>query len=255
MPTEEIVSKAPEIIYVSSQSHGVDWFLIANIILIFVTVVGWIIVYCLNLKQQRENLKDSLKMKVYEEFWGIRKDFQDNMSYIDGPPFVLMESIRVPGLKYNELEEKQKSIKYFQEYLDKLYDEKRKFNDVFMNFWRNFEMWECLLVELDIAKKDLISEYTRIIKILDDYICYLQKLDKYSWESWDRGNIEKKSAKVYIEMFYLYTYIDDMMKLIHNELVNTLFDYKKPTRKPLENRFRVLTKNGLIKVSDINNNL
>ncbi len=246
MPTEEIIKQEPEIIYVASQNQEVDWSLIGNFVLILITVIGWIIVYRLNLKQQKENLKDNLRVKVYEEFWEFRTDFQKNILSVNEPPFILMKPVRISGLKYNELEEKQKSIKYFQKYLDELINSKREFTDVFMNFWRSLEMWIFLMPELEKAKNDLTREYRGLNKKLDEYIDYLQKLDKYKWEEWDQDDIKNRNKDSSGEVFNLYCYIDDMMFLIREELVNPLFDVQKQIRNPIGKGNCVLTKEGLV---------
>lgn len=246
MPTEQIIKQAPEIIYVASQNQGVDWFLACSFILILITVIGWIIVYQLNLKQQKENLKDTLKVKVYEEFWGFRTDFQKNILTAYEPPFILMKPVRISVFKYDELEEKQRAVNYFIGYLDELISDKKRFMNIFMSFWRSLETWTCLIPELEKAKNDLTREYMGVNKKLNGHIGYLQKLDRYKWEEWNQEDIKIKSKNVSQEVFDLYCYIEDMMVLIHDELVSPLFGIKKPARQPIGKRSCVLTKKGLV---------
>lgn len=246
MNSEQVVKQAPEVIYVASQNQGIDWSLLANFVLILITVIGWVIVYWLNIKQQKENLKNNLSIKVYEEFWKFRTDFHNNILSFDKPPFILMNLSKIQIFKSDEIMEKQKAIRYLMLYLDEIKNKKIKFSNVFMNFWRSLETWMCLMPDLEKAKNDLTREYLGVIKASEEYMRHLQKLEKDNWEKWNQEDLEKRSEIASSEALNLYCYIEDMMLLIHDELVSPLFKNKIPKRQPIGKQSCILTKKGLV---------
>lgn len=255
MPTEEILKQAPEVIYLIKDTHDIDWSLVVNIVLVVLVVVGWLISYRLNLRQQRENLKDGLKVKVYEAFWKSRGSIQNSFSSLSviinfGPPFVLMKSIRVPGLEYDEWKEKEKAIKYYNDFLEKFWKSREVFMEEFMNFWRDLEMWMHIMPRLEKAKKVLTEEYQNNSNRIYKHYSYLSALNKYDYEKWSQEDILKKGNEVHEDFFNFSCYVEDMMVLIHNELISPLFGYKKSARCPLDKKFKILTINGISEVED-----
>ena len=64
---------------------------------------------------------------------------------------------------------------------------------------------------------------------------------------WENGKRNTKQIRGFFQWFFdLYCYIEDMMVLIHDELVSPLFGIKKPARQPIGKRSCVLTKKGLV---------
>lgn len=233
-----------------------------QIIEVIVIIGGWFAVFLLNQKQQKEDLKIDKKMKVYEEFWRLRNIVSDTISkfnvYIQaGPPFLLMKSTEILGnvTKNQEhiLKGEQDAIKYWQNYINELIELKQNFVNEYLNLWRTYEMWLHIMPSLDTAGTILFSEFNVISDKSQKYISFLQNLNVYKWKEWDEKQkdiIKDKHNELWEELMVLMFYTHDMMSLIHNELVTSMFDYKLPTRKPKDFRYKVLTKNGLVVIKE-----
>ena len=68
----------------------------------------------------------------------------------------------------------------------------------------------------------------------------------YDWRKWNRKDIEKIANDMKNRVLNIVSYLQDFIVLIHNELMSEYFNYSKPTRKILDEKYKVLTKNGFI---------
>ncbi len=228
--------------------------LIAQVFLVLITIAGWFAVYYLNLKQQRKNLEDNAKYRVYEKFWSSRGLIYSTHNQLSsqifvGPPFILMDSTKILGQVTNRQEDvwkgQQNAIQIFFEYRNKLASLNENFNDTYLQFWRDVEMWLHVMPDLEQSAKILFSEYTITKDLVYKHISYLQILDAQKWETFNRNDIKERAETVWGSMSNLSAYTEDFMALIHNELVGPLFKYKKTVRVPMDQRYKVLTKDGL----------
>lgn len=234
-----------------------DWNLI---IIISLNIIGWFVVFKLNLRQQDKKIKDEAKMKVYNEFWSLRKHLQESssglMALIQSKPFILMDSTSILGsVTKNELDilkGEHQSWQDWNEYMSELNTKINLFKAIHLDFLRNIEMWIHIMPKLEVAKDILFSEQTIINEKISEHYNFLQNLNVQKWKEWDQKEINSKSAKVWEDIVNFLFYVEDMMVLIHNNLVSPIFGYKKLIRKPTDYKFKVLTEDGLIVIKDKN---
>ena len=214
---------------------------------------GWYLVFRYNVKAQKENLKLQTKAKVYENFWLMRGRLQEagsclSASIQSGPPFILMNA----GLFLYEQKSDIEKLKMLQNSIDQLNDYfenlellKNQFNDEYLNFWRDLEMWVYIMPDLEVAYKTLMSEYKHVGDVLEEYNTYMVTLDRYKWKEWDKEDIKRRSSYVWQILIDLGIYTEDFMCLVQNELVAPIFGHYNKSRVPNDPSCKVLTKNGL----------
>lgn len=233
-----------------------NWF---DLIQIILTILGWFAIFYFGLRQQRINTKEAAKLKVYEEFWRSRNKLQDSFNelstlFLSGPPFILMESTSILGNVTKDLAHIQKgqqdALEYLNKYLNSVQEANTNFSNQFLEFWRSLEMWLHVMPELETAVRTLTSEYTIINEKVSKLVSYLISLDRWNWSSWNRKDLEERRLFVWEELNNLNCYSEDMMGLIHNELVTPMFGYSKEVRKPQDSRYKVLTRTGLVVIKN-----
>jgi len=228
--------------------------LILQSFLVLITIVGWFVAYLFNLRQQRKNLELEAKYRVYEKLWSVRGVMHNSFSSLSsqifvGPPFILMESCGILGGITGKQEDvwkgEQDAIKLLFEYRNNLSKLNEDFGNTYLQFWRDVEMWLHVMPELEQASRILFSEFGIIRDKIYKHLSFLQSLNASDWKKINKTEIKERCETVWEEMNNLSSYAEDFMGLIHNELIGQLFDYTKSTRKPLDPKYKVLTKNGL----------
>lgn len=232
---------------------GENWYSVATLIL---AVVGWFIAYKFGLKQQTNILKENWKLKVFEIFWKKREsvsaaiiNFSTTVQQI-GAVFIIMGSFekmaKIGGNAIREQEGRENAIKKFNEYTNELHDKHSLFNEEYLSLWRMFETWIHVMPRLETAYQTLISEYRIISDQAQKHFDYTSTLDPYSWHEWDQKHIKELCNVQQERLMDLLIYTEDIMGLIHDELIGPIFEYKKKPRIPQDGRHKVLTKNGLV---------
>lgn len=220
-------------------------------------MLGWLAAFLFGLRQQRINTKDSAKLKIYEDIWRQLSILQNSLTQLStqihsGPPFILMESAAILGNATKNQQHiwqgQQDALKYLNDYLGILQNAQIAFVNQFLDFWRSLEMWMHVMPELETAIRTLTSEYSLIQDKTNKLVLFLICLDRWQWEKWDRTTIKQKSDNVWQDLFDLSAYAEDLMGLIHNELISPMFKYAKNYRKPADPRCKILTKGGLVAV-------
>jgi hypothetical protein len=233
-----------------------NWYALATLVL---AVVGWFAAYKFGLKQQINILKENWRMKVFEIFWKKRENvsssiiiFSTQVQQFSAVIIVMnsFEKMAIIGEDLNrEQEGKENAIRHFREYVSELERTHSLFNDEYLSLWRMFETWMHVMPRLDVAFKTLISEYRVISEQLQKHIDYVSILDGTAWHSWDHEHIKELCNFQQERLMDLLVYTEDMMGLIHDELIGSMFGYRKKLRVPLDERCKVLTKTGLVSIN------
>lgn len=217
-------------------------------------ILGWFAVFWFGIRQQRINTTDTAKLKVYEDIWKQRSTLQDSLNQLlvqiqSGPPFVQMESATILGNVTKDPQHisqgQQDALGRLNNYLDVFQNAQFTFSKQFLDFWRSLEMWMHVMSKLETAVKTLSSEYSTVQDKINNLALFVISLDRWNWRAWDRVIIKQKYDNVWQDLFNLGLYIEDLMGLVHNELVSSMFGYTIDYRKPNDSRYKILTKEGL----------
>lgn len=222
------------------------------------TIIGWFAAFWFGVRQQRLNTKDSAKLKVYEDIWKQRSILQNSSSLLSvqiqsGPPFILMESTAILGNVTKDQQHiwqgQQEALNHLNSYLTGLQNTESIFTSQFLDFWRSLEMWLHVMPKLETAIRTLTTEYATVQEKMSKLVMHLIVLDRQQWKDWDRVALKESCIGAGEDLFNLGAYTEDLMGLIHNELVSPMFKYTKVYRKPLDPRYKILTKGGLAAVN------
>jgi hypothetical protein len=233
-----------------------DWIQIAVVV---VTTLGWFVVFYLGKRQQRAGTKEEMRLKVYEEFWKQRSQLQDSINQLGtmvltSVPFELMEAATILGettkIEVHIRQGEQGALTHLRDYIDRLLDAQRNFETRLLEFVRSLEMWIHVVPELETAKSSFISEYWATQQRAADFVSGILSLSRSDWRSWSREQMKGEAETVSSEILRLGFYVEDMMGLIHNELLEPLFKHPKRERHPLDPHEKVLTREGLKRIPE-----
>ena len=233
---------------------------IVNFALIFIgnilVVVGWIIVFWLGLSQQKKQLQNNAKMKIYEELYEIKKELDEcsvglGLKFTKfSLPFLAMSWEKEPNANL-------KALEHWRKYLMEISEESYSFSKIYSKLWNHSEMWISAMPELKKAKKELFEkQLNNLSKKISAHHIYLQNLSikQFNWKLWNRQEIEKKHEEVN-SLFNAIAcgYVDDYLALIHNRLVAPILGHRKKLRENFANldkakEYYVLTEKGLEKI-------
>lgn len=221
-------------------------------------VMTWWIVHWLNLKQQKELLRNNIKMKVYGELYELKKGIDEQGMNIGllfsslSIKLLEMENIHIIKRISDPVEKNLKSLEIWNKYVLEISQESYKFSNAYLKFWNHVEMWFGIMPELEKGKKELFEvQFKKLIDNLYKHENYLRDLPvkNYKWKEWDKKDMENKSNKIDEEFDKIAVgYLDDFMVEIHNCLVGPIFEYKKRHRENFKNmptRYEILTKDGI----------
>jgi len=233
--------------------------IIFNFVNVILIIVGWLAVFWFSLKQQKEQLKNNTKLKVYEELYDFKKELDEksnDLGILLNPfsiPFLDMEYVdrTIPPSQRNF-----QALKFWNKYLRKLSERTSAFVGAYLKFWIHCEMWIGVIPKLKKAKKELFEiQLSQLTNKLYKHHQYLQNLQiqNYWWEKWDREDIKRRTEKISEEFDQIAIgYVDDFMVEIHNILISSLIGYKKITRENFKNlpkNYKVLTQDGIKEIS------
>jgi len=239
------------------------------------SVIGWLFIvggWVIALILQRNNVKQQhrvqIKHDIYKQFVQLHKAVQDPLGKLRAaahPPFISMESSMIPfdlkldkeykgrWIPYNEHEclfdGEQKWSKFVNELLDLYFD----FTDQSLKMLYVFEDWEAALKQLLNTKRDLFAEIESLKKQIHNHIDILRSFPtKYGhdWRKWDQQEADELTQGITEITDSISMYHHDFMVLIHNELLTKYFRHKRPTRKTLDSKYKVLTKKGFVQNVD-----
>lgn len=235
---------------------------------IIIAILGWLI----SLFLQRKNLKDQhriqVKYDIYKEFVSLRKEAQDSINKLGGSassPLIIMSSSMIPfelGLKkeykdqwipYSEQECLFEGEQKWNSFVKNLYDLYFDFSNKFLDVMYLTEDWASPLKELLKTKQTFSEEVNKLKKNIKNNLDILQSYphtNGHDWRNWNKEEIEKVIQAISNDTLSVGMYLSDFMVLVHNELLASYFKHKRPTRKTLDVKYKVLTKNGIVENVD-----
>lgn len=233
-----------------------------SILGVVLTVIGWITVFCLNLRQQRKLLKDASQLKIYEELYLLKSEIDRDAIDLG----VLLGKFSLPFLsmsfkinKSNQVEGNSGALDLWNEHLKKLGDSIYKFSQSSLKLWTHSEMWSGVMPQIQTAKEELFAKQLgNLSKELHGYLDYLrnQSLKQYNWGLWNQDEIKSKAEEISNLFDEIGVgYIDDYLGLIHNRLASPILGHKKKPRENFVNldkldKYYILTERGLKEIKN-----
>jgi len=224
-----------------------------NIITIFLIILGWLVIYLLNLKQQKKQLVDSAKLKIYEELYNLKKEIDKKVmglsSLCSRSRYTLFTDIEYAnkgiGIK--------KPFEIWQKYVSDLSRAIFSFTDAYLDFWTGVETWIEVMPELKKAKNELFNnQFNRLTDDLNKYHQYLQFLPMKINSRWDKLNekeIKERAEQIGGRIDRIACgYVDDFIGLIHNALIASIFGRERRPRENFANmpqEYAILTRDGI----------
>lgn len=222
--------------------------IIFDIITVLLIIIGWFAVFWFGLRQQKNLLKNSAKMKVYEELYELKKIIDEEGQNLS----LLYNFFSIPFLDMKYAGDKSKAFKFWTQYLENLSKRIYTFTGAYLKLWVHTEMWIGVMPELKKAQKELfVVQLNKLLKDLYNHHGYLQNLsiNNYNWEEWGQEDIKKRSEEISKEFDQIaVAFLDDFMVEVYNSLLSSILGYKK---KPRENfnktpqKYKILTKDGI----------
>jgi len=220
-----------------------------------VTILGWFFIFLLNSEQQKKQLQNNAKMKVYEEIYNLKKELDNVGQKLD----LLLNPFCIPFLemKYSDTSIRPnqinlKALEIWRKYLGDLSEKTYLFVGAYLKLWIHFKMWISAMPELSEMYKEFFEvQLQKLTKNLNEHHKYLQDLSikNLYWETWNQEEIREKSRKLAEEFNQIAVgYLDDLMVEMHNCLIGPILESKIMHRtdfKNLPERYKILTKDGI----------
>lgn len=238
------------------------------VVTVIIAVIGWIFTSMLQYKSIKHQHKVQIRYDIYKQFISLHKEIENSISTLGahtGSPFIQMSSSMIPfelGLKkeykgqwilWNEEECVFEGEKKWTSFVQELYDSYFDFSKKFLKMRYVAEDWAAALEPLLPAKEALFKEIERFKAQIYGQLEILQMhANKYGhdWRKWDQEDIGKVTRSISEDALVIGSYMHDFMVLIHNELLSSHFGHRRPTRKTLDLKFKVLTKDGIVENVD-----
>jgi len=231
---------------------------IFNLLGIVLIIAGWLIVSW----QQRKDLKNSAQMKIYEDFYQIKKDIDESVVNLG----LKLSKFHLPFLEMSFREDKLtpidknvKDIQLWTKHVDEISQEIYKFTERYIDLWDYSEVWIGAIPNLKKAKKELFEVQLKdLVNKMYEHHSYLrnQSIQQFDWKLWNRKEIEGKAEET-SDLFNKVAcgYIEDYFVLIHNKLVSPILGYRKIHRENFNkidkvDSYFILTENGLKKITN-----
>jgi len=219
----------------------------SEIITIFLTIIGWTLAlyqfhkqHTKNLILQQENVKKELQIKTAEEAIKLLSNVRSALIKITG--FIAGFNLEIVAAKHSHL--LNEKFNYPSKMLFELHN---KFNNDSLEFLYYFESREVILNKFSSMKNDFRDKYNEVnddsIKLFNFLIeSFLIEITKPSQiEKMDYEKYNSIVKQLESNMFDLHAYIFDFIVELQNVFLSDLFNYKIPTRKPLDSKIKVLS--------------
>lgn len=235
---------------------------------ITIAVIGWLISVWLQGRSIKRQYKIQIQYDIYKQFVHAHKDIQEALSKLGAiinPPFNLMESSMIPFdlklkkqykdifLPYSEIECVFEGEKKWTSYVQKINDIYSEFGNNYISFIYIFEDWMAALGSLLPKMEVLFQEIETNKLIISEQISALQMYSVNhgnDWRKWDKEDVKKIIDIMHDSIFNMIFYVQDFMVIVHNELLAKYFKQKRPTRKTLDPKYKVLTTEGIVENLD-----
>jgi len=220
---------------------------------VLIIIIGWRVVSW----QQRKNLANGARMKIYENFYLVKNQLDKSFINLG----LKLNKFQLPFLEMSfsdnaltSAEKKLKDLEIWRKHVNATAREIYKFNNRYSALWALSETWIGAFPNLKKAKKELFDiQLADLTKKLYEYHEYLQSQPskQFDWQLWKKMEIESATEDVG-NLFNKIAvgYIEDYFVLIHNELVYPILGHKKTHRENFANMdklksYSILTESGL----------
>lgn len=242
--------------FIATINDNVDLLTIA--VTIIIAILGWFVTLILQRSNIKMQHKVNIQYDIYKQFTKLYINTQNSLSKLgarSSPPFILMESCMI-SFNVKLISEQEAVFKGNQEwtkFVNGLFDLYNTFSDNYLLLLYLFENWLAAFKPLGYPKKNLEFQ----INILKENIYNnLSTLQMYNikhgndWRQWKQNEVEIITQDISEAIYNIGVYLGDFMVLLHNKLLSKYFRKKRPTRKTLNPKYKVLTEKGIIKNLD-----
>lgn len=234
------------------------------IVTIVIAILGWIIALILQGWNARQEHRIKVRYDIYNQLVSQYKLVQESVIELSSSatsPLILMSTSLIPfqlGLKreyekgvwflYSEMECLNEGEQQWTVFVSSLMDKYFDYVKRYLGYVSILENWSAALVPL-LPTQNILQKEMSILneQIIND----LKTLQGYSlahghdWRSWKEVDIKLILEHINTNASTAGMYLSDFRTLVHNQLLSDYFGYTKPIRKTLDEKFMVLTKNGL----------
>ncbi len=143
--------------------------------------------------------------------------------------------------------------KKWTSFTQELFDLYSKFSNKFLNMLYVVEDWAATLKPLLPTKDIFFRETEQLKKNIHKQLGLLQMYSSkhgHDWRTWDQKDVERITQSINEDAMAVGSYLHDFMVLIHNELLASYFGHKRPIRKTLDPKFKVLVKGAIVENVD-----
>ncbi len=241
---------------------------LALVAAVIIAIIGWIVSLVLQSKNIRDQHKIEIRYDIYKQFVALRKSFQNSIIKLGthtNPPFIMMRSCMIQWelklkkdfdgiqIPWSEQECVFEGQKIWNAYVQELYQLYFEFSEQNREMLSLFEDWMSPLTSLQAVmscmQKEIGEQTAKIHERLDVLQMY-QSNNGHDWRSWDEKEVRKISDEIQEYTNEIGSYSHDFTVLVHNELLSLFFKGKRPTRKTLDPKYKVLTKKGVVESLD-----
>lgn len=235
-----------------------------NLIAIILALFGWIFALILQNINTKQQLRAEIKYDVYKQLVSLHKETQDSLAVLMAkarPPFILMEASMISfdlklkkeykgeWIPYSESECLFEGTTKWNSFINDMNSAHFNFGDKYVSMLYILSDWMAPIKNLEETKNILTKEINlirdNIYKNIKIFQMYSTTSDN-DWRKWNKEEAKNMANDISNDAQLIGSYISDFMVLVHNELLSGYFKYKRPTRKTLDEKYKVLTKKGIV---------
>ncbi len=225
------------------------------------TVAGWVAIFVLGNRSAKIQLRNSAKLEMYKQLYALKSDIDKKaiMLGISLSPFALPFlgmgwAAKTPLTTATPVEKKTPG-QIWLDYVSKIRKENSNFVDAYLRFWNEVNMWRAELSQLSEARDILFTELNSLSGEISKHAEYLtdlllKNIESYDWTKWNQEIIKERASQIQDKFDMIaVTYLSDFIDLIHEELMEPIFENKRIPREDYNYRDAVtsktLTKEGI----------
>jgi len=211
-----------------------------NAILVFVTLVGWIIILKLDQENLRYEKKLALDFKLYDEFMSKAAVLSEKQSALNIKlgyfPFYQVQNV---------LKGETQAMKEFHEYMGALLKQRSEFIKASLDYLHLFEVWSHLGAKLEKPHQVIFDEFKGLAELLDGHYKKLQAIYIDKSIPYNKEELEKHTFAIADKIIEFYVHVEDMNKLLYSNLVGKVYRNEPKRRETLKPEYKILTMKGL----------
>jgi len=198
---------------------------------VLLSILGWFVIYILNLKQQKKHLQNEYRMKIYEEITELKKNLDDRINNLN---ILLCFKIKTIFEDIKNLQQGKNHLvplyknetECWISYMNELNQSRNNFNDVLIDYYYIIEKWIEVFPAIKKSKKTLCKDLNNLNKISGELIFDLQ-IKNFRGD----GDFNKRKQEVIDKTESLNKLFDETMGylwdfiiILHNELLAPVFN-------------------------------